>query len=519
MRKLAFTLGCGLVLAVCALLGAPGAATVKVRVQLLDAANGNAVGGMVRVVPADAKKPVELPGLVDRLLGLRKTDRLSGWYVVPVAGAETALPPGRYRVEALSGLETALSTLDVDLTGDAMISLKLSPLFRPEERGLVAGNTHLHLQNVTKEECEAYLRQVPAADGIRVMFISYLERAGIDKAYVTNRYPIGDLKEFATTGVLFNNGEEHRHNFEAWGQGYGHVMFLDIKELVKPVSLGPGITGAGDDDRPLRPGIDAARRQGGMVLWCHNTFGHEDVPSALSGRFDALNVFDGGRAGTYEDNYYRYLNIGTRLPISTGTDWFIDDFSRVYAHVDGKLTVKSWLAALKAGRNVATNGPMVSLTVDGRPIGDILKLEKPKKLQVVADGVGRHEFQKLQLIHNGRGVVSEPARKMGNHFQSRIEREITVDGPGWFAVRVETETKNELGKQLFAHTSPVYVEMAGQRVFDIESGRALLNQMEDGRADIRARGKFSSDAARDKLLAMYDDAMRDLAEQIGKRGK
>ena len=31
-------------------------------------------------------------------------------------------------------------------------------------------------------------------------------------------------------------------------------MFLDIAQLVKPVSLGPGITGAGNDDRPLRDG-------------------------------------------------------------------------------------------------------------------------------------------------------------------------------------------------------------------------------------------------------------------------
>src|SRR5262245_18604272 len=97
MRKLAFALGCGSVFAACALLGAPGRATVKVRLQLVDAETANPVGGMVRVTPVDAKKPVVLPGLVDRLLGLNKTDRLSGWYVVPFAGGETNLPPGQYR--------------------------------------------------------------------------------------------------------------------------------------------------------------------------------------------------------------------------------------------------------------------------------------------------------------------------------------------------------------------------------------------------------------------------------------
>ena len=116
-------------------------------------------------------------------------------------------------------------------------------------------------------------------------------------------------------------------------------MFLNINRLVKPVSLGSGITGAGTDDRPLRPGIEDARGQGGTVIWCHNTSGFEGVPNTLAGRVDALNVFDGSRTGTFEESYYRYLNVGLRLPISTGTDWFVYDFSRVYARVPGPLTI------------------------------------------------------------------------------------------------------------------------------------------------------------------------------------
>jgi hypothetical protein len=294
-------------------------------------------------------------------------------------------------------------------------------------------------------------------------------------------------------------------------------MFLDIKELVKPVSLGPGITGKGNDDRPLRPGIDEARRQGGTVIWCHNSLGHEDVPNALAGRLDALNVFDGSRGGTYEENYYRYLNTGMHLPISTGTDWFIYDFSRVYAKVEGALTVKSWLAALKDGRNLATNGPLLTLTVDGKAVGDTLKLEKAGRPRVVATALGRHDFQKLQVIFNGRVIDNAAAQPGNGGFQARIEREVPVDEPGWFAARVDSDTKNELGQQLFAHTSPLYIELAGRRVFDIESARALQKQMEESRADIRAKGKFTSDAARDELLAMYDASIRALSEQISRR--
>lgn len=522
MRKLALAVACCLFLIACALLGARGRdENGKLRLQLVDADSGAKLGGIVRIFPADAKKPVELPGLFDRLIrGIKKSDTVLGWYVVPAGGAETTLPKGKYRIEALSGVETALAAEDIEVGATPRAAtIRLKALFRPEERKLVAGNTHLHLQGVSKEMCEEYLRQVPAADGIKVMFISYLERAEIDKTYITNRYPIGELKEFETTGVLFSNGEEHRHNFEAWGQGYGHVMFLDLKELVKPVSLGPGITGKGDDDRALRPGIDDARKQGGTIIWCHNTLGHEDVPSALTGRLDALNVFDGSRTGTFEENYYRYLNIGLRVPISTGTDWFIYDFSRVYARVDEPLTVKSWLKALKAGRNSATNGPLLRLTVDSREPGDTIKLDKPKKLRIAAAGVGRHDFQKLQVIHNGKIVIMQTARKAGGGFEARAEFDFVCDTPGWFAVRVESDTKNEFGQQLFAHTSPVYVEMAGERLFDVESARELIKQMEKAQDDIRSRGKFSGDTVRDNLLSLYSDVIRDLAGQIRKRSK
>src|SRR5262249_51454205 len=137
-------------------------------------------------------------------------------------------------------------------------------------------------------------------------------------------------------------------------------------------------------------------------------------PTALTGRLDALNVFDGSRTGSYEDTYYRYLNTGLRVPISTGTDWFLYDFARVYAQVLGDLTVPSWLAAVKAGRCLVTNGPLLTLTVDGHDIGKTLALDKPRRVRVEATAVGRHDFQRLQLVRNGK-VVHTTLPTRGRH--------------------------------------------------------------------------------------------------------
>jgi hypothetical protein len=524
MRSIFLILVCTLVLSLCAYLGrgAPEPDTVKLRLKLIDAATNKDVGGIVRVFPEGKDTPVPLPGLFDRLRGLKPAREVQGWYVVPASGIQTALPRARLRLEALSGLESALSRQDVDLRdrAPAEIQVKLSFLFRPGQEKFAAGNTHLHLGgNLSRAVADDYLRTIPAADGLKVLFLSYLERKDDDRTYISNRYPIGELKEFRGTGVLFNNGEEHRHNFTAFGQGYGHVMFLDIQKLVRPVSLGPGITGAGDDDRPLQPGIEEARRQGGTVLWCHNTSGHEGVPSALAGRFDALNVFDGSRGGTYEDLYYRYLNIGLRLPLSTGTDWFLYDFSRVYARVEGKLTVKSWLEALRAGRCVATNGPLLRLRVDGKPPGEVVKLGEPKTLRIEAEGVGRHPFERLQLVQNGKVVQEARPGKKDGGYAARLVRSVRLSEPAWFAVRIDSKNRNELGQVLFAHSSPCYVDYQGQRPFDLTAAQALLRRLEEAKADITARGAFSAAAARAKVLALYEKAVEDLRGRINRRGK
>jgi len=488
---------------------------VSVKLRLVDAATGKGVVGMVHVSGADGKS-MQLPGLYDRITGLTKDMPGIHWYIVPADGAETSLPHGKWNLKALSGLESGLVEQTLVVAGPTQATFKLPMLFRAEEAGWIAGNTHLHLKGFSLDQSDEYLRRIPAADGLRVMFISYLERDQDDKTYITNKYPIGDMPQFKATGVLFNNGEEHRHNFKGFGQGYGHVMFLNIKGLVQPVSIGPGIMARGFDDLALRPGIDNAKKQGGTILWCHNTNGYEDVLNAITGRLDALNVFDGSRTGSFEEAYYKYLNIGLKLPISTGTDWFMYDFARVYAEVRGPLTIASWLDAVKAGRCQATNGPLLTLKIDGQSMGSVIELKDRTTLKIEASAVGRHPLQRLQLLHNGKIIKTQLASSTEPR-RIQLTHEVRVDGPAWFAVRVDSDARNEFDRTLFAHSSPIYVRFEGRDVFDVEAARGLLKQVEEGQAVIKGQGHFSSPDAAKKMLSLYDDAAQDLRERIERR--
>lgn len=502
---------------ICALVGARTAPTTsRVKLRLVDSKTGQPITGIVRIVPAGEKTPLVLDGAFDRFRGLNPTDAERGWYVIPTAGHDVELPRAKLMIEALSGLETALTRREFESVDQ--LDVPVDYLFRPAELGLIAGNTHLHLRGLSRADSDEYLRRIPAADGIAIQFISYLERVKDDASYITNEYPTGDLTDaIRAQGVVINNGEEYRHNFGAGGQGYGHVMFLNMKERILPASVGPGITGQGTDDTPLRGGIDAARGQGSTVLWCHNTFGVEGVPSVLTGRVDALNVFDGSRRDTFDDKYYRYLNVGLRLPISTGTDWFMYDFSRVYVQAKGQPTVPAWLDALKAGRAVATNGPLLTLSVDGQPPGSVIAIDKAKSLKVEATGLGRHDFEQIELVKNGKVIVRERAKAVAGGFQAKLAVETAVDAPAWFAIRVVSKTKNELGQAVFAHTSPVYVDFAGRRTFDVEDALTLLKLVETGREEIIAKGTFAMPEGRKKVLDIHDEAIAWLKAKLNER--
>lgn len=126
-------------------------------------------------------------------------------------------------------------------------------------------------------------------------------------------------------------------------------------------------------------------------------FGYEDIPNWITGRVHANNIYDGSRRGSYKDTYYRYLNTGLRVPFSTGTDWFIYDFSRVYVAADRPITPTEWLDRLTAGRTYITNGPLLELTVAGQPIGGTIELQQPRAVKVHGRAIGRTDFKRIEL--------------------------------------------------------------------------------------------------------------------------
>ena len=239
------------------------------------------------------------------------------------------------------------------------------------------------------------------------------------------------------------------------------------------------------------------------------------MPNWVAGLLDAQNIFDGGSRGDYADTFYRYLNLGLYVPFSAGTDWFMYDFSRVYVEVSESLTEERWLEALSQGRSIISNETFLELEVDGNRPGDTIQLDAPRELKVVGRGIGRNNFSGLELVHNGRVIHSGPSRAEEGHYRAEIEYTVRMEKPGWLALRIPGSGTNEFGRALFAHTSPVIVELNGKRIYRPEVRDEFLAQLEQNIESIRTNGMFASEEELERVLRVYRDARETLKAMPG----
>ena len=488
----------------------------RLTVRLSDADTGTPLSGIIRITRQDDGQQIDVPELIPRKNGWQTTQ----------AVAEITVPAAKLKIEALRGLQTELATAELDTTDDQShnVALKLRQFHDAKQQGWRNGNTHLHLMQRTRIQAERYLREVPESDGLELVYLSHLRRIPDESTYISNEIVEQHLSEnildsLSAGNVILRPGEEHRHNFGTGGGGFGHVMLLDIAKLIRPVSIGPGIMRSGTDGIPLKTGIQEARRDGATIVWCHNDFGFEDIPSWVGGRLDAQNIYDGGITGSYQDSFYRYLNLGLRVPFSTGTDWFIDDFSRVYVPLEGQLTSQTWLEQLAAGRSFITNGPLLEFTVSDQPVGEILQLSKSKELKLTARAAGRIDFRNLEIIRNGEIIASAETKPVDGHFESHLNQHVLINEPCWLAARTPLDgPKNEFARPAFAHTSPVYVDFKGQQAFRPEVALDLIRELEESLQKIRVQAVFANDSDMETVMQVYRDGIRILKQRIADHG-
>ena len=413
---------------------------------------------------------------------------------------------GRTQVVVERGTEYVPATVSVEAPsrGTIAVEIVLERWSGLGAQGWHPGNTHIHYDE-KEERPDERLRLDPRVEDLRMTAISILKRWDLE--YATNKYAPGMLTEFSSAHHYVQSGEENRHNADGThSTGYGHVMLLNIRNVVEPVSRGLLVDAFDPDYPPLSYACDDARRQGGVVIWCHNGQGMEAPVAAALGKLDAFNLFDPHWMDPEYDIYYRMLNTGIRLPASTGSDWFISSANRVYANTGGPFEYEGWLEALKAGKTFISNGPELSLSVQGEGPGGKVQCRPGERLPTLVSWRSHYPIGRAEVVLNGK-VVADREMHDGST-QGRLETEVEVRADGWIAARLSGDARDSFAQPVFAHTSPVYVTTGKASEERADAALWFDAAIEKSLEWVRTKGKYYNDNQRREIVDLFREGQQ-----------
>ena len=220
-----------------------------------------------------------------------------------------------------------------------------------------------------------------------------------------------------------------------------------------------------------------------------------DAALGLVDSVDVISPFDHEGAAFL---YHRLLSCGLRLAATAGTDVFLSFSPRrrwrrtrpVGAAStptwETALSVEAFQDAVRAGRTIVTNGPWLTIDVDGHGPGDVL--DRPDgslvTVTVTTDGPGVERI----------AIVGPDGVHLERTGEREVRADLTLDGPTWIAAIVRGGAHPvTFDAGVFAHTSPVYVDVAGQRVARRADATWCLSLLDRLQAFAAEHGHFEPD--------------------------
>ena len=445
-----------------------------------------------------------------------------GWFMdygadVVSAGRQFAYVPGEFSsdlpvgdvyVEIYKGFEYRPVRKKIAIRpGQRQLTLTVDRWKDWRSEGWVTADTHVHFISPQTAWLEGQ------CEGVNVinLLASQWGRLFTNVGDLTGR--VGVVEDDTIVYV----GTENRNHM------LGHMSMLGTKGLpVYPMCCGgPGEADIGDPDfRLLAEWARENKRKGGVVIRPHYPYcGHtEDPVPILAGLVDALEI-RGPRGDTFStQEWYRYLNCGYRVAVCGGTDkmgaYTPLGWTRTYAHLDPRrpFTYENWARAVRAGRTFSTTGPLMDLTVEGRPIGDAIRLPASGgTVEVEARAESFLPLGRLEIVRNGRVVADARSRKGARSLS--VSARIPVTGSGWLAARC-TGYPRHPGSYVAAHTSPVYLKCGRTRAFDGPAAEHMLALVEGGMEYLNTLATHFDESSRKRMVRLFNEARRELKGRL-----
>jgi hypothetical protein len=415
--------------------------------------------------------------------------------------ARLPVPAGRYLMQVWHGPEYRFHRSEIEvLAGERRkVTVPLQRWINLPAGGWFSGENHIHANygygawhndvRSVRDQCEGEDLQV-----------ANVLAANADGDGVFDRdLFLGAPDPLSTPRLILYWNQEFRSTI------WGHLTLNNLSQLVEPLFTGFKDTTNPWDVPPTAEIARRARAQRGSVSYTHpaekpdqlydGAYAAKGLPvDAALGLIDTLDVMGWG----YEAAcalWYRILNCGFRIPASAGTDVFLNripsappGWGRCYVKINGPLTYEGWIEGQKAGRSFVTTGPVLEWNVEGREVGEVIRLDRPRRVRVQARARSQVALTELQLVLNGSVVRTRPATAPAHELL--IDDTVEIATSGWIAVRCVGGNASGFGEpSRGAHSNPIYFEVPG-RPFDARAdARFFLDWIDRLEADLHQRDR------------------------------
>jgi TolB protein len=469
--------------------------------------------------------------------------------------SEVTVPAGGVAVEVMRGFEFAFEQRRVEVKPGATTELTVQ--LRPLSGALhgnthwVSGDVHVHMNYAgTYRNTPAHLVEQAAAENLAIVenLVVNKEQRFPDIAYFL---PAANVSKESTKSLNHGGHRGHGelpdveqrapnldpasklnhlllHGQEFHTSYWGHLGLLNLtRNLILPGYVGYPNTAAASLFPANANVADMAHEQGALVGYVHPL---ESVPDPVKdpltyelpadvalGKVDYIEVVGFADHKSTAEVWYKLLNCGFRLPTAAGTD-FMGNYAslrgpaglnRVYAEVPaGPLKIEPWLAAIKAGKTFATNGPLLRFELGDKTAGGEARLEKKQELPFKVMLRSIVPVDHLQIVCNGK--VAREVELKGDRQTAEATGSIPLDGSGWCVLRAFSDKAEYpiLDLYPYATTSPVYVTVAGAPLHSPADAAYFVAWMDRLISAAQNNPSWNAEAEKAKVVSMFQEARR-----------
>jgi hypothetical protein len=422
-------------------------------------------------------------------------------------GDSIRLPDGAYTVEYTRGPEyvTEKRKFAVDGEGPGELAFDLKRWIDPSKLSWYSGDHHIHAAG-----CAHYENPTQGVEP-KDMWAQVLGEALNVGCVLTWGPCYYHQKQFFTSQDHPLSKPDQIIHYDLEVSGFpsshtGHLILIGLKEQDYP-----GTKRIEDWPTWDLPILQWGKKQGAVVGFAHSGWGlqvngdtlpnyqippfdgigaNEYVVDVTHGAVDFISTVD--TPAPWELNiWYHTLNVGFRTRISGETDFPCIYQERVglgrsYCKIDGQLTYRGWVDAVKDGRTYVSDGRshLIDFKVNGADVGrngSELKLAQPGNVKVEAtvaayleaepnadirkaridekpywdlerSRIGATRDVPVELIVNGQSVARKVIKADGA--QRKIEFETPIQQSSWIALRIFPSS----------HTNPIFALVGGKPV-------------------------------------------------------